>query len=315
MKKIFLTLIILNSTKVFGHGGGTNRSGLLIGCHNNLKAGGFHCHSKSKHKGKIFKSESEALLFIRNLPKLAKQKQYPKNNRSQKKPTFQIYKSWEKNSGSFSKSKKLLKSIYSNGGQSFYCNEKFDSNFKFTKFERYKPSNKYRNRIHNVEWEHIVPAENFGKSFIEWREGHKSCINKKGKRYKGRICARKANAKFRSMEADLINLVPVIGQVNALRSNYRYAEISGEEKVFGDCDIEIKKRKFEPPKHLKGDVSRAYRYMQKKYGIKIIGKQAQKIFIKFEKKDPVSNEECIRVGLTNIESGIYKDLCRSTKSD
>ena len=36
-------------------------------------------------------------------------------------------------------------------------------------------------RARRIEIEHVVPAENFGRSFIEWREGHATCVNKEGK--------------------------------------------------------------------------------------------------------------------------------------
>jgi len=159
----------------------------------------------------------------------------------------------------------------------------------------------------------VVPAENFGRHFKEWREGHPSCVDSKGKSYKGRRCASRVSAKFREMEADRINLVPAIGQVNALRSNYRYYEIPGEKRKFGKCDIEIEGRKFEPPEDKKGDVARIYRYMSKKYGISLIGRQASKLFEVWEKGDPISKEECIRVRNTFGELGIFKGLCNKQK--
>ena len=45
-------------------------------------------------------------------------------------------------------------------------------------------SNKYKKRGGRVEWEHVVPAENFGRSFVEWREGHPECVTKKVKAFK-----------------------------------------------------------------------------------------------------------------------------------
>ena len=37
---------------------------------------------------------------------------------------------------------------------------------------------------------------------------------------------------FRYMESDMYNLVPRIGEINGLRSNYSYAMIPGEKKDF-----------------------------------------------------------------------------------
>ena len=44
------------------------------------------------------------------------------------------------------------------------------------------------------------------------------------------------------MESDLHNLFPSIGEVNGDRSNYIFGEIPGESRVYGQCDIEIKKK-------------------------------------------------------------------------
>lgn len=50
----------------------------------------------------------------------------------------------------------------------------------------------------------------------------KQCITNKGKAYKGRKCANKANAEYRYMQADMHNLFLAIGAVNAMRSNYNF---------------------------------------------------------------------------------------------
>ena len=73
-------------------------------------------------------------------------------------------------------------------------------------------------RVNRAETEHIVPAENFGRTFSEWREGHPLCVHSDGNPYKGRKCAELANAEFGQMEADMHNLYPAIGSVNAARA-------------------------------------------------------------------------------------------------
>ena len=86
-------------------------------------------------------------------------------------------------------------------------------------------------RAHRLVWEYIVPTHAFGQSFKEWREGHPDCVDRKGKPFKGNNCARKRNIKFRYMESDLYNLVPAIGEINGLRSNYSFAMIPGEKRL------------------------------------------------------------------------------------
>ena len=49
------------------------------------------------------------------------------------------------------------------------------------------------------------------------------------------------------MSSDLYNLCPVVGALNALRSNFRMGEVEGEARGFGSCDVEIGAGVFEPP--------------------------------------------------------------------
>jgi deoxyribonuclease-1 len=97
------------------------------------------------------------------------------------------------------------------------------------------------------------------------------------------------------MESDLYNLVPAIGEINGLRSNYSFAMISGEKREFGTCDMEIENRKAEPRPEVRGDIARIYFYMNLAYpGHGIISKKKQKLFEAWDKEDPVDDWECER---------------------
>lgn len=74
-----------------------------------------------------------------------------------------------------------------------------------------------------------MPAENFGKNFKVWRGGDKHCVTSKGKVYKGRRCAEKTDQTYRLMPADMYNLYPAIGAVNATCSNYNFVMLKDEE--------------------------------------------------------------------------------------
>ena len=103
-------------------------------------------------------------------------------------------------------------------------------------------------------------------------------------------------ALFLLMEADLYNLFPADGALNAYRSNYQIAEIPWEERNFWECDFEIKDRKVEPPQDKKGDIARIYMYMQlvygKKHWLKIISNKNEKLIKIWNEIDPISKEEC-----------------------
>ena len=195
---------------------------------------------------------------------------------------------------SFNRTKKLLlTNIYKDYRQTFYCNSEFNAQKKVV-HRGYLPI-KNNKRANRLEWEHVVPAHAFGQSVKEWRDGDPACINSKGKAFRGRKCAEKLNKKFRYMQADMHNLVPAIGEVNGLRSNYSFAMIPGEERRFGSCDMEIANRKAEPPENVRGDIARIYFYMNDAYPNRgIISKKNEKLFYTWDKQDPVDNWECIR---------------------
>ena len=158
---------------------------------------------------------------------------------------------------SFSKAKKLVAKVYAGHQTTFYCGCSYSGKQIDHASCGYKPK-KASKRARRLEWEHVVPAHAFGQSFKEWRNGHPECVNKKGKPFKGRNCARKMAIPFRYMEADLYNLYPAIGEVNGLRSNYSMAMIPGEKREFGACDVEIESRKVEPRPDIRGDIARTY---------------------------------------------------------
>ena len=174
-------------------------------------------------------------------------------------------------SKSFSKSKKTLMKIYLNSNQSstFYCSCKFDSKKNINHATcNYSPRKNTNKRSRKLEWEHVVPAAKFGENLNCWKQ--KVCT-RKGKLYRGRKCCGKVSQIFRLMESDLHNLFPSIGEVNGDRSNYVFGEISGEQRIYGKCDIEITKRTAEPTEKIRGDIARSYFYMMTLYNLSLDG--------------------------------------------
>ena len=152
---------------------------------------------------------------------------------------------------SFSKAKKiLLRTVYRDYHKTFYCGCSFEGK-KIIHTNGYVPCRNNK-RAQRLEWEHVVPAEAFGHSFSSWRNGEERCVNRKGKSFKGRNCARKVSNEFRYMEADMHNLMPSVGEINGLRSNYSFAMISGEPRRFGAYDMEIEDRKAAPLEYSRG---------------------------------------------------------------
>ena len=126
-----------------------------------------------------------------------------------------------------------------------------------------------------IEWEHIIPLENFGRQFVCWREGYLECVNSKEEYYKGRRCCDKINQKFRIMQADMHNLQPVIGELNRDRKNYRFNSEKASPNKYGECkfDVNFKLRRAYIKEDIRGLVARTYLYFHKRYEMKMSKKE------------------------------------------
>lgn len=193
---------------------------------------------------------------------------------------------------SFDQAKKIALKIHDENRKTIYCGCDYQGKQIVLESCGYRPKKDFR-RARRLEWEHVVPAEAFGQSFKEWREGSPECF-KKGRRFKGRKCAQK-NPEFNRMEADLYNLWPEIGELNGLRSNFSMAELGGPTGQFGQCTVRLRDRKFEPADSAKGRVARVYQYMDQSYpGRGVISDKNRKLFEAWDKLHPVDAWECKR---------------------
>ncbi len=201
---------------------------------------------------------------------------------------------------SFSKAKKIAAKLYEGHEETFYCGCKYV--YKGKKLVpdpskcSYEPripvtkNGKPNSRATRIEWEHVVPAYWFGHQRRCWQEGgRKAC---------------KSDPGFAKMEADLMNLVPAIGELNGDRSNYRFAILPGEPRKYGACDFEVnfKSKKAEPRPEIRGDIARIYFYMRDKYNLKLSNQQT-KLMTAWHNADPVSVEERERVLRINAAQG------------
>ncbi|RDU72331.1 deoxyribonuclease [Helicobacter anseris] len=201
---------------------------------------------------------------------------------------------------SFSNTKKELIKIYEDLGsefqKDFYCNAPFEiikkgkkTELKIIKSENYTPrvaitkKGKINKRSQFIEWEHIVPAENFGRHLQCWKNG-------------GRKACQKDEA-FKEMEADPMNLVPAIGEINGDRNNFRYAQ-APKDLVFsqyGKCRVftDFKAKRFYPADYSKGYIARTYLYFENKYPNFKLSKQEKQLMEAWNKLYPETDEEKI----------------------
>jgi deoxyribonuclease-1 len=201
---------------------------------------------------------------------------------------------------SFSKAKRALRRLYDREPQrTLYA----DCPFFEWKLDWAKccfvPEREVRKRI---EWEHVVPAAAFGRGFVEWRDGHRECVDKRGKRYHGRKCARRTNATFRLAEGDMHNLVPVIGDLNERRGHKTVGLVDGEPRIYGSCDVEIE-TVFEPRPGARGDVARAYLYMAAAYATFALEGAQRAMLERWHRSDPPDPRERRRNDFIEAEQG------------
>lgn len=197
---------------------------------------------------------------------------------------------------SFSKAKRIAKKIYDGRhNSSFYCDceIKWDGNKGIPDLEEcgYK-IRKQRTRAERIEWEHVVPAWQFGHQRQCWQDG-------------GRSNCSKTDAKYRVMETDLHNLVPAVGEVNGDRSNFRFLPWNGQSGAFyGQCEakVDFKQRAFDPPARSRGAIARTYLYMDEQYGFKLASAQKQ-LMEAWNKTYSVDAWECERNRLITKEQG------------
>ena len=196
---------------------------------------------------------------------------------------------------SFTQSKKYLeKDIYFDHRTTIYCGAEFNAK-KEIKLPAGFTSPKYGSRSQKLEWEHVVPAENFGRTFPEWRDGHPSCVDKKGQPFKGRKCAELASRDYRLMQADMYNLYPAIGSVNALRQNYNFTQFQSDTpSSFGSCLMKIQDKKAEPPAPARGVIARTYLYFEGAYRRYRMSDAQRKLMNAWDKTYPLEDWECER---------------------
>ena len=140
---------------------------------------------------------------------------------------------------------------------------------------------KNANRAARIEWEHVMPACEFGHQRQSWQDGGRKNCSK--------------DPDYRRIETDLHNLQPAVGEVNGDRGNFAYSQWNGSEQHYGQCEMKIdcKLNQAEPPARARGAIARTYFYMRDQYHLRISRQQTQ-LFTAWNKLYPVTIWECER---------------------
>lgn len=135
---------------------------------------------------------------------------------------------------------------------------------------------KHIDRAARLEWEHVVPISAVGQQRQCWRNG-------------GRQNCQRTDPVFNRMEADMHNLAPSVGSVNALRSAISYGMASGPTEPLGACTTKVATtfRVVEPRNEVKGEAARITFYMADRYNIRLSERQQQVLMV-WDRTYPVS---------------------------
>ncbi len=156
----------------------------------------------------------------------------------------------------FSEAKTIAWKLYAPQSTEFYCGCKYTGNRIDLASCGYVPR-KNAKRAQRIEWEHIVSAWQIGHQRQCWQNG-------------GRKNCSRNDKPFQLAEADLHNLVPSIGEVNADRSNFSFGWVAEQKNQYGACQtrVDFKARKVMPRASIRGMVARTHLYMSKYYNLR-----------------------------------------------
>lgn len=207
-----------------------------------------------------------------------------------------------------------MKRVYQGQERTFYCDCPFQWQGKtggavdiaacgYQIYSKQQPpSDATVARAMRIEAEHLVPISWLGRQRQCWQQG-------------GRKQCQQSDPVFRKMEGDPHNLVPAIGQVNGLRSDFKYGMLATpKHPQFGQCPMVIdSKAKIAMPKaDIRGDIARVYFYMVKQYGLKL-AKQDQQLLQAWAKQDPVDHWERQRAKRIANLTGLINPYVETTQ--
>lgn len=181
----------------------------------------------------------------------------------------------------FAEAKRLANQIYFDNKTELYCGCSYQAKQIDLKSCGYIPR-KNQQRAERIEWEHVVPASVFGRQLQCWQKGkRKGCI--------------KNDPNYNLIEADLHNLIPVIGEINQDRNDFQYSWLPDTPSKYGQCQtvVDFKKRKMMPRKEVRGIVARISLYMYERYNLRL-SKQDKQLFDAWDKTYPVTQWEKVR---------------------
>lgn len=162
-------------------------------------------------------------------------------------------------------------------------------------------------RASRIEWEHIVPAYDFGRQLQCWQQG-------------GRKQCEATDPQFVRMEGDPHNLIPVVGEVNGDRGNLKYGMVGVDDGYgYGQCGsrVDFAAKRFMPRAETRGLIARVMFYFRDRYGL-ALSAQSDQLYSAWNMAYPVDQRECRNNLLIGARTGVYNayvsQACQASES-
>jgi len=174
---------------------------------------------------------------------------------------------------SFAQAKKRMQYVYKYHPEAFFSGCAY--NYKKTDEIDYGSCGytpaQSENGAGHIVWEAVMTPERYGGELACWREGDKECVDSDGKPFKGKRCCRKVSKAFRIMQADMMNLVPVIDTLGSARNGFSFGSDAPKTGQYGTVAFEVDptKRQLHVRPEIRGDIARIYLYMSDTYNIRL----------------------------------------------
>lgn len=169
-----------------------------------------------------------------------------------------------------------------------HCRYDYDKTSCMDKTEVNTSSCSVKEDHQSMVWIQVVPDTFFGRKMACMIET--PCINVFTKEPFGSpMCCRRINKKYKKMEADLYNLIPVVSEMKQIQKGKIFSEVKDPITMVGET--KIGKEAIEPADNVKGDIARVYLYMDEVYSLELNATQ-KNLYLKWNSLDGVDAQEC-----------------------
>ena len=150
-----------------------------------------------------------------------------------------------------------------------------------------------------LKWAHAMPRSVFANSMSCWKKS--ICTRSDETKFKGASCCSNLSPKFKSMEADMHNLIPTFNWVLEIKNDFYESLPFGGIAEYKTC-IKAGVTPKEPTTAARGNLARAYFYMSFQYRVHIENKLEDRLRV-WHFEDPPDKAENARNSLIELVQG------------